>query len=83
MVCGGYTEQREPNDEELRLFEEVTGTGEMIITPLSVATQVVAGTNYKFLCVYEGNESQPAGQCWVTIYVNLEGEATLTDISLL
>lgn len=78
--CGGYTEQHEIEDDELALFEKVAGSNELILTPITVATQVVAGLNYKFFCIYEGTETEAPGECWVTIYKPLEGEPQLSSI---
>ena len=51
ILCGGYSEVREPDMNEYQLFREVTDTVKgMTFTPLSVQTQVMAGTNYKFYC---------------------------------
>lgn len=78
-LMGGYTEQREPTEEEMGLFREVTGAGDMVLTPLSVATQVVAGLNYRFYCRCEEEGKEP-GHCWVVIYQPLQGEAKLSKI---
>lgn len=80
QVCGGYTEQREPTEEEMEMFRTVTGNGEMVFTPLSVSTQVVAGTNFRFWCRYQ--DSEGSGHCWVTIFKPLpgHGETTLSSI---
>ena len=92
QLCGGYTEQREMTDEEMEMFRSVTGTGDIVFTPLSVSTQVVAGTNYRFYCRYEdtsdgvqrksADEDDKYGYCWVTIFKPLpgQGEPTLTSI---
>lgn len=49
VACGGYTEYRELNEEDAQLFAEVYAE-EPALEPYAVATQVVAGTNYRFLC---------------------------------
>ena len=75
-LCGGYTEVREPSVEENQFFHEVADTVKgMTFTPLSVQTQVVAGTNYKFYCRYsdETEENNP-GHCYLTIYKPLPGQ---------
>ena len=79
-LLGGYTEQREPTEEELDIFRHVTGESEMTLNPLSVSTQVVAGLNYKFWCRYEDSAHDASGHCWVIIYRDLQGNATLTSI---
>ena len=50
-LVGGYSEMRKPTAEELALFERATAT--LVgaeYKPMSVATQIVAGVNYRFLC---------------------------------
>ena len=71
IICGGYTDYRELTEDEFTMFNEVCGEGEMVLTPLSVATQVVAGTNYRFWCRYEAKGS--SGHCTVTIFKPLPG----------
>lgn len=48
-VCGGYTDFRALDPDDVALFDSVY-TAEPALTPYAVATQVVAGTNYRFLC---------------------------------
>lgn len=56
-MTGAYTRERIPSDAERTLFEQVTeGLTGVVYTPESVATQVVAGTNYRFVC-----KAQPTG----------------------
>lgn len=78
MLMGGYTEQRELTEEEMELFRSVTGDGDTTLTPLSVATQVVAGLNYRYYCRYE--EKDGSGHCWVVIYKPLQGEPQLSKL---
>ena len=80
-LCGGYTAQRELTEEEMALFRSVTGTGDMTFTPLSVSTQVVAGLNYKFWCRYEDKVHDASGHCWIVIYKDLQGNASLSSIT--
>lgn len=80
-VCGGYSVEREPSEAEVEMLHNVVGEGDMVITPLSVATQVVAGLNYKFWCRYEDPVHGESGHCWVTIYKDLQGQATLSNIT--
>jgi Flavodoxins len=82
QLAGGYSEQREPSEEEIELFKKVTGEGDMVLTPLSVATQVVAGLNYRFYCRYE-EQGADSGHCYVIIYKPLQGDPTLTKIEKL
>lgn len=48
-LCGGYTQYRTLDEEDMKLFE-ATYKGEITLEPFEVATQVVAGTNYRFRC---------------------------------
>ena len=48
---GGYSESRRLTDREKELFDEyVARIGDVEYEALNVATQIVAGTNYRFLC---------------------------------
>lgn len=87
QLAGGYSEEREPSDEEYQLFRKVTDSMEgMSFTPLSVQTQVVAGINYRFYCRFsDGSEEYSPGHCWLTIYKPLpgQGEPKVTSIEKL
>lgn len=80
-LVGGFTAFRDVTPEELELFKEATGTGDIILTPESVATQVVAGINYLFNCTSKNNITGAEGRCKVKIYKNLQGELTVTEIT--
>lgn len=83
-TAGGYTEQRELTQEDKDLFDEVMKDidDEKTYEPVSVATQVVAGTNYRFLVnvTEDGKESQT----YIVIYQPLpgQGDAELTDLKV-
>lgn len=64
-ACGGYTDYRTLSDEDAALFAEVYDA-EPALIPYAVATQVVAGTNYRFLCRDSANQ-----EYIVTIFVPL------------
>lgn len=49
QLAGGYTAYRTPSDDELALFSQCYAYAAQL-TPKRVATQVVAGFNYAFLC---------------------------------
>lgn len=49
QLAGGYTQQRALTKQDKQLFKS-TYKGKEKLTPISVATQVVNGTNYKFIC---------------------------------
>lgn len=48
-MTGAYTDHRSLEPSEKELFEAAY-KGDIKLTPLKVATQVVAGTNYSFIC---------------------------------
>lgn len=75
-LCGGYTEQRALTDDERQLFEEVTrGLDGIDYTPESVATQVVAGINYRFICTAKTLTPKPETyQTEITVYKPLPGQ---------
>lgn len=50
-AVGGYSKTRRLSDSERVMFESVTSSMEGVeYKPMNVATQVVSGTNYRFLC---------------------------------
>jgi len=63
--------------EELKgYFDAATASLDMEYVPVKlISTQVVAGTNYKFLCTANGEEK------YVTIYVDLDKNASVTEIT--
>lgn len=79
---GGFTEFREITEEEKQMFDKVMkGIVGMVQIPLAVATKVVAGVNYTFLCNAKILVSHATPQNdLVTIYKPLEGEPMVTSI---
>lgn len=73
-MCGAYSEQRKPTEEEVAMFNGVMT--EQGYTPNTVATQVVAGLNYRFYCT-----APDGADCIVTIYKPLQGAPSLSSIS--
>lgn len=56
VLVGGYSEYRALTEEDRAFFDKVMkGSIGENFTPLSVATQVVSGTNYDFACVTKDN----------------------------
>lgn len=47
-AAGGYTKERKVTKEDIAIFNEALGSDSNKYEPIKVATQVVAGTNYKF-----------------------------------
>lgn len=80
QLCGGYTEQRALTAEDLALFNETVDTAQMAYTPVSVATQVVSGMNYKYFCSYSDPASGKTGNCWIIIYKPLQGNPILSAV---
>lgn len=75
-LCGAYADYRALTDEDIKVFES-TYNYEVKLTPQSVATQVVAGTNYKFICTDESDN-----EVKVVIFKPLpnQGKAKVSDI---
>ncbi|MCQ2095553.1 MAG: carboxylesterase family protein [Bacteroidaceae bacterium] len=76
LLAGGYTDFRKPTDAERALFVD-SWQDQRVLTPRKVSTQVVAGTNYKYLC-----EDVTGKDIEVVIYKPLpgNGEAVVTRI---
>ena len=50
-VVGGYSKPHDLSDGEQAIFEQATANLEGVeYKPMNVATQIVAGVNYRFLC---------------------------------
>lgn len=75
-MVGAYSPYRDLEQEEQALFERVY-SGAKKLVPEKVSTQVVAGTNYKFLC-----KDAAGTPFYVTIYEPLpnQGEPEVTEI---
>ncbi|VIF62590.1 Uncharacterised protein [Clostridioides difficile] len=51
ILCGGWSDFKVVEKEDLEVFEEAVGTLKGIsYRPIVVATQLVAGKNYCFIC---------------------------------
>lgn len=83
--AGGWTEFRYVTDEDIKVFEDALTdfVGSFFESPLIVATQIVNGTNYKFI----GNarrivapEYDGAYTAEVFIYKPIEGKPTVTEV---
>ena len=73
MLLGGYSEQRPLTAEDSAVFAEATKDyAYLSLKPLSVATQIVAGTNYLFVCEMKAFGG-PATQTNVKIFKPLPG----------
>lgn len=73
---GGWTPSRIPTEEDLQAFgEAMEGLDGVGYTPLSVQSQVVKGTNYRFLCEATTVTLEPQTfQAMVMVYKPLPGE---------
>ena len=83
-VVGGWTETESPEmtDEAKTALEKAceTLTGAEYTPVALLATQVVAGTNYRVIC--EAKPAVPIPECGyviVTVYADLEGHAEIID----
>ena len=85
QMVGAFGDQREIEQEEMEMFRKATASDSLVVyTPLSVSTQVVAGTNYKFWCRFEdksdgiqrkaADDSDKYGYCWIKIFKPLPGQ---------
>ncbi|MBR3668653.1 MAG: hypothetical protein IKN70_01370 [Fibrobacter sp.] len=73
MLMGGFSEQRPLTAEDSAVFDAATKDyGYLQLKPLSVSTQVVAGTNYLFLCTMSGF-NRPPTETMVKIFKPLPG----------
>jgi len=73
MLMGGYSEQRPLTAEDSTVFAAATKDYAYLkLAPLSVATQVVAGMNYLFLCTTSGF-NRPPTETLVKIFKPLPG----------
>lgn len=86
-TVGSYTEQRALTQDERDLFERVTRElAGVKYTPESVATQIVAGVNYRFICKAETITWEPETyQAQITVYQPLPGQGApkITEIKRL
>lgn len=88
-ALGAYSKQRRLTAEQESLFYSVTESlGDRVeYTPMNVGVQVVAGTNYRFLC--KGREKNEDGSKGEKIYAEIvihqplpgQGEAKIISIS--
>ena len=82
MFTGGWTDFCALRAEDESLFKETMTLKGVDYKPFAVATQVVNGTNYKFLCNATAVTNPPRRfLAQVIIYAPLEGQAVITHIS--
>ena len=69
-VVGGYSKQRKPTHEEVELFNLATASLQGVeYKPINVATQIVAGTNYRFLCKARSTGNDKRGKRYYAVIV--------------
>ena len=75
-------EQNEVNDELQAIFDKaLEGYTGMGFKPLALlATQLVSGTNYRFVCESIPVDGGEHGCAIVTVYADLEGNAEISDV---
>lgn len=87
ILCGGYTGQRPLEASDRELFRRATtGMTGVSYTPESVATQVVAGTNYRFICTAKTATPGPETyEAEIIVFQPLpgQGEAKIAKITRL
>lgn len=81
-ITGGYTEDREVTADDLSVFEEATAELDGVsYEPTLVATQVVAGTNYRFTATATPiTPDAESYAVYVYVFVPLDGAPELTEI---
>jgi len=77
-IVGGYTEEaREASETEVEVFNKAVAdteySGYTLVNVLG--TQVVAGTNYKFLC-----KDADGAEKLMVVYADLEGNCSVTSV---
>ncbi|CAK7056187.1 hypothetical protein CUZ56_01991 [Saezia sanguinis] len=81
-MVGGWSEQKPLTKEDKAVFDEaLTGFVGVQYVPVSVATQIVAGMNYRFIC--DAKIVIPNAQPYkamVEIHKPLQGKAMITNI---
>jgi len=82
FIAGGYTEDRDVTPEDLEIFyKALEGLTGVAYEPSKVATQVVAGMNYRFTATATPVIPDPEPyMARVTIFAPLAGEPELVEI---
>ena len=86
QLAGGYTEPKsmQMTDEAKKAFDKATETltGMSYEPLLLVGSQVVAGTNYRIFCkATASTEGTDQRYAFLTIYADLKGNATVSEIN--
>lgn len=81
VILGGWSPYEPISPEERVIFNEATqGLLGVVYTPISVSTQVVAGTNYRFKCEASVPPSEVIWEAIVEIFAPLDGKPYVTGI---
>lgn len=68
-MAGAYTEDRAVTEEDLAIFNAALSDEQRAsYEPQKVATQVVAGTNYRFYCA-DSSDAAASGSGFVYVYI--------------
>ncbi|CAM1342085.1 hypothetical protein [Tenacibaculum amylolyticum] len=85
-LVGGWTTYESLTIVDRKVFNEATKNGKILgvnYTPEKVATQVVAGMNYRFKCDASLSPSEVIWQAIIVIYQPLDGKAHIVSITRL
>lgn len=87
VMAGGWTtpEDGTITEKAKAAFDKATKSGGMAYTPVAlVGTQVVAGTNYAFVCIGKSTaQNAKPSPYLVVVYADLEGNAKILSSKLL
>lgn len=83
VLLGGWTAYHKLTAEDQAVFDQaLKGLVGMQYTPSEVASQVVAGTHYRFKCKSTVPLAKPIhGEAMVQIFKSLDGDAHITSIT--
>jgi len=74
ILLGGWTPYHDLSPEDKKVFDEaLKGFVGVTHTPTQVATQVVAGTNYRYRCTASMPPAQVVWEAIVEIFQPLDG----------
>lgn len=81
MKPGGWTGFKPLDAKAKEVFDATLGKNkEVTYSPLCVSTQVVAGTNYRFLCsTVTATDPKKEGNATAVVYLDLQGNMKIAD----
>lgn len=82
-MAGGWSPYREPTQEDIKIFKEnLAGLVGVKYVPDGVSSQIVDGTNYRFICNAKPIAAEPYEyKATIQIYAPLQGEPYITHIT--